>query len=66
MGNPELVLMRSRAAVECNADAVRAELKAMYCRKAWRVGMSLDGYCQRFGIEKTWEREQYGLASEQS
>ncbi len=57
MINPELVLMRSRAAVECNADAVQAELKAMYCRKAWRVGMSLDGYCQRFGIEKTWERE---------
>jgi len=57
MGNPELVLMRSRAAVECNADAVQAELKAMYCRKAWRVGMSLDGYCRRFGIEKTWEHE---------
>lgn len=57
MVNPELVLMRSRAAVECNADAVQAELKAMYCRKAWRVGMSLDGYCRRFGIEKTWERD---------
>lgn len=42
--------MQSRAARECNQKAVKAELKAMYCRKAHRVGMSLEAYCQRFGI----------------
>ncbi|AXY81668.1 hypothetical protein HOU11_gp11 [Pectobacterium phage Gaspode] len=42
--------MQSRAARECNTKAVKAELKAMYCRKAWLVGMTLEAYCQRFGI----------------
>lgn len=53
--NPELVVMRSRAAIECNAAAVRMELKSMYIRKAYRCGMSLDGYCRRFGIKQVWE-----------
>lgn len=48
--NPETVLMQSRAARECNQKAVQAELKAMYCRKAWLVGMTLQAYCHRFGI----------------
>lgn len=48
--NPETLLMQSRAARECNQKAVKAELKAMYCRKAHRVGMSLEAYCHRFGI----------------
>jgi len=42
--------MQSRAAREYNQKAVKAELKAMYCRKAWRVQMSLQAYCERFGI----------------
>lgn len=42
--------MQSRAARECNQLAVRAELKAMYSRKAWRCGMTLEAYCARFGI----------------
>ena len=48
--NPETLLMQSRAARECNSKAVKAELKAMYCRKAWRCGLSLGGYCKRFNI----------------
>ncbi|ALA46471.1 hypothetical protein BF2512_14 [Dickeya phage BF25/12] len=42
--------MQSRAARECNQKAVKAELKATYCRKAWLVGMTLEAYCARFGI----------------
>lgn len=42
--------MQSRAARECNQKAVKAELKAMYRRKAWRVQMTLEAYCARFGI----------------
>lgn len=53
--SPERLLAQSRAAIECNQLAVRAELKAMYIRKAWRVGLSLDAYCTRFGIPKVWE-----------
>lgn len=52
--NPETVLMHSRAAVECNQAALRMELKSMYIRKAYRCGMTLDGYCARFGINKAW------------
>lgn len=48
--NPETLLIQSRAARECNQKAVQAELKAMYCRKAWRCGMTLEAYCARFGI----------------
>lgn len=48
--NPETLLIQSRAAHECNQKAVKAELKAMYCRKAWRVQMTLEQYCKRFGI----------------
>lgn len=48
--NPETLLMQSRAARECNQLAVKAELKAMYSRKAWRCGMTLEAYCHRFGI----------------
>lgn len=48
--NPEALLMQSRAALECNQLAVKAELKAMYCRKAWRVQMTLEQYCKRFNI----------------
>lgn len=48
--NPETLLMQSRAARECNQLAVKAELKAMYSRRAWRCGMTLEAYCQRFGI----------------
>ncbi|AZF94942.1 hypothetical protein HOU74_gp36 [Pectobacterium phage Phoria] len=43
--------MRSRAARECNTRAVKAELKAMYIRKAWRVGLSLEEYCRRFHVQ---------------
>lgn len=43
--------MQSRAARECNSKAVKAELKAMYSRKAWRCGMTLEAYCVRFGIK---------------
>lgn len=53
--NPELLLMLNRNAVSVNQKAVNLELKATYCRKAWRCGMSLDGYCSRFGIRKVWE-----------
>lgn len=49
--NPETLLMQSRAARECNSKAVKAELKAMYCQKAWRVQLSLQEYCKRFGIK---------------
>lgn len=48
--NPEEMLARSRVSPELNQKAVKAELKAMYCRKAHRVGMSLEAYCHRFGI----------------
>ena len=48
--NPEEMLARSRVSPELNQKAVKAELKAMYCRKAWLVGMTLQAYCQRFGI----------------
>lgn len=48
--NPETLLMQSRAARECNTKAVKAELKAMYSRRAWRCGMTLRAYCVRFGI----------------
>lgn len=48
--NPETLLMQSRAARECNQLAVKAELKAMYCRKAWRCGMTLHAYCARFNV----------------
>ena len=48
--NPEEILARSRVSPELNQKAVKAELRAMYCRKAWRVGMTLEAYCQRFGI----------------
>lgn len=34
---------------------MRAELHATYSRKAWRVGLSLNEYCNRFGIKKVWE-----------
>lgn len=56
--------MLSRAAIEVNQKAVHAELKAMYCRKAWRVQLSLDAYCRRFGIQKVWE-VQCGVGTEQ-
>jgi hypothetical protein len=49
--NPETLLMQSRAARECNTKAVTAELKAMYCHKAWRVQLTLEEYCKRFGIK---------------
>lgn len=62
--NPELQVMLSRAAIEVNQKAVHAELKAMYCRKSWRCGMSLDAYCYRFGIKKVWE-VQCGVGTEQ-
>lgn len=48
--NPETLLMQPRAARECNQKAVKAELRAMYSRKAWRVQMTLEAYCHRFGI----------------
>lgn len=48
--NPETLLMQSRAAIECNQKAVKAELRAIYTRRAWRVQMSLEAYCARFGI----------------
>lgn len=59
--NPELLLMLSRAAPEVNQKAIQAELKATYIRKAHNVGLSLDAYCRRFGIRKTWVS--YGFAS---
>ena len=31
-------------------EATKAELKAMYSRRAWRCGMTLRAYCVRFGI----------------
>lgn len=43
--------MRSRVAIELNQKAIQAELKASYCRKAWRVQLSLQEYCKRFGIK---------------
>lgn len=55
MLNPELSLMLSRREQPTNA-ALQAELKATYIRKAWRCGMTLEGYCKRFGINMTWER----------
>lgn len=54
--NPELQIMLSRAATEVNQAAIKADLKARYCRKAWACGMSLDGYCKRFGVCKLWEK----------
>ncbi|AXY82047.1 hypothetical protein [Pectobacterium phage Slant] len=42
--------MRSRVALELNQKAVQAELKAMYYRKAWRCGMTLQAYCARFNV----------------
>ncbi|ANT45362.2 hypothetical protein BI050_gp05 [Pectobacterium phage PP90] len=45
--------MRSRVALELNQKAVQAELKAMYIRKAWRVGLSLEEYCRRFHVQLT-------------
>ncbi|AZF94980.1 hypothetical protein [Pectobacterium phage Zenivior_B1] len=51
--NPETLLMNSRAALEINTKAVQAELKAMYIRKAWRVGLSLEEYCRRFHVQLT-------------
>lgn len=59
--NPELLLMLSRAAPEVNQKAIQAELKSAYIRKAYRCGMTLDGYCTRFNIRKTWLS--YGLTS---
>lgn len=55
--NPEHQIMMSRAAIECNRKAVNAELEMMYRRKAWRVGLSLDAYCQRFGVRKLWQTD---------
>lgn len=55
--NPELQIMMSRAAIECNRKAVNAELEMMYRRKAWRVGLSLDSYCARFGVRQLWKVE---------
>lgn len=46
--------MQSRAARECNSKAVKAELKAMYIRKAWYVGLSLAEYCRRFNVKIVW------------
>lgn len=48
--NPETLLIQSRVSIELNQKAVKAELKAQYCRKAWRCGMTLEQYCHRFGI----------------
>lgn len=48
--NPEEILARSRVSPELNQKAVKAELKAMYSRKAWRVQMTLEAYCARFDI----------------
>lgn len=48
--NPEEILARSRVSPELNQKAVKAELRALYSRKAWRVQMTLEAYCQRFGI----------------
>lgn len=59
--NPETLLMQTRTAPECNQLAIQAELKCMYIRKAHRVGLTLDAYCERFGIRKTWLT--YGLSA---
>ena len=58
--------MRSRVALELNQKAVQAELKASYCRKAWRCGMTLEAYCKRFGIKGLYEsaRETEGVSSD--
>lgn len=53
--NPETITMRRRPAITCDEGAVRAELHATYSRKAWRVGLTLNEYCNRFGIKKVWE-----------
>ena len=48
--NPENILIQSRGEREVNQKVVLAELKAMYTRKAQRVGMSLQAYCERFNV----------------
>lgn len=48
--SPESILIQSRVSPELNQKAIQAELKAMYCRKAWRCGLSLGEYCKRFSI----------------
>ena len=62
--NPELQIMLSRTCPEVNQKAIQAELKAIYIRKSYRVGLSLDEYCRRFGIQKVWE-VQCGVGTEQ-
>lgn len=52
-GNPEQVLMhKQRPSIEGLAReySAKAALRSHYEQQARRLGMSLPGYCQRFGV----------------
>lgn len=52
--NPELILMRNdEVTIEKLAKQYEAKeaLKLAYSLKAANVGMTLEGYCSRFGIK---------------
>lgn len=55
--NPELWLSITQGKTQYSNAALQAELHSMYCQKAHKVGMTLDGYCQRFGIKQTWRQD---------
>ena len=55
--NPETIVMaqQERNNAGYSNAAVRIEMQRYYQQKADRVGMTLDGYCNRFGVVQVWK-----------
>lgn len=67
--NPELILMRTRPESAVNLKAVAQQELRRVTNKARRCGMSLQGYCQRFGVRQIWNEvalEQHNSKTAQS
>lgn len=52
--NPELQLLRTRPERTVNTKTVQRGLFMHYQARARAVGLTLQQYCQRFGIRQTW------------
>ena len=68
MINPETICIHKESEPELWRLATferkkQTMLQSMYQQKATNCGMTLDGYCQRFGINKSWEIESAGTTS---
>ena len=68
--NPRLRELSAQAKQEAEAAIRKAEqaaqlevnenLRQMYQRKAYNVGLSLQTYCERFGVKQVWSNKNAG------